>query len=131
MDYFEEKEKEKREKAFFVEKHKKSMKIVRIILSSIFGGLGVLFLITGVIGLFLISEKTFGIVFISIGSLYLIMGIVFFIVFGNIDSNKVYERYNKRIKAGKFIYNTNELSMRVLLLEKRVEELEEKINSLK
>ena len=128
MDYFDEIDK-KEEKENFKKAYNKNQKILRIVMSSVFSGLGVLFLLLSIL-MFFVEIIAFY-VFIGIGSLYLIIGIVFFLTLGKGDADKAYEKMKKRIDAGKPIYSTYEMSRRIISLESRVKELEEELESIK
>lgn len=130
MDLFEEKDREKEEKKIFTSRYEKNMKILRIVMVSVFGVLGFVFLLLGAIFITFV-EQTAAITFFILGGIYAIVAIIMFIVTQNIDADKAYERYKNRVKDGKQIYTTYEMSMRIILLEKRVKELEEEIESIK
>ena len=128
MDYFDEIDK-KEEKENFKKAYNKNQKILRIVMSSVFSGLGVLFLLLSIAMFFI--EMTAFYVFIGIGSLYLIIGIVFFLTLGKGDADKAYKRIEDRISNGKLVYSTYEMSHRIIMLETKVKKLEEELESIK
>ena len=129
MGYFDELEKDKEEKEKFVKTYKRNQKIMRYVFGFLYIGLGILFICLG-IGLYFV-EPIMLYAFIGIGPLFLILGIVFFIVFGKLDANKAYDRMKRRIESGKPIYSTYQMSSRIIMLENKVKNLEEEIESIK
>ncbi|MBR6072635.1 MAG: hypothetical protein IKP77_07400 [Acholeplasmatales bacterium] len=129
MDLFEKQEQEIEEKKFFITRYKRILSLLRIILSSVFGGLGIVFITIGIIGMLYIDKLL--VIFLGIGGLFLILSLMFFIIFGKISAEKAYERYKIRINSGKMIYSTNEMSLRIIMLENRVKSLEEEIEILR
>ena len=128
MDYFDEIDK-KEEKENFKKAYNKNQKILRIVMSSVFSGLGILFLLLSIAMFFI--EMTVFYVFIGIGSLYLILGIIFFLTLGKGDADKAYKRIEDRISNGKLVYSTYEMSHRIIMLETKVKKLEEELESIK
>ena len=128
MDYFDELDK-KEEKEKFKKNYNKNQKILRIVMSSVFSGLGILFLLLSIAMFF--TEMTVFYVFIGIGSLYLILGIIFFLTLGKGDADKAYKRIEERISNGKLVYSTYEMSHRIIMLETKVKKLEEELESIK
>ena len=128
MDYFDELDK-KEEKEKFKKNYNKNQKILRIVMSSVFSGLGILFLLLSIAMFF--TEMTVFYVFIGIGSLYLILGIIFFLTLGKGDADKAYKRIEDRISNGKLVYSTYEMSHRIIMLETKVKKLEEELESIK
>ena len=128
MDYLDELDK-KEEKEKFKKNYNKNQKILRIVMSSIFSGLGILFLLLSIAMFFI--EMTVFYVFIGIGSLYLILGIIFFLTLGKGDADKAYKRIEDRISNGKLVYSTYEMSHRIIMLETKVKKLEEELESIK
>ena len=129
MDLFEKQEQEIEEKKFFINRYKRVLNLLRIILSSVFCGLGIVFVTIGIIGMLYIDKLL--VIILGIGGLFLILSLMFFIIFGKISAEKAYERYKKRVNSGKMIYSTNEMSLRIIMLENRVKSLEEEIESLR
>ena len=130
MDIFEKETEEKNNKKIFKEAFERNLKIVRLVLPIVFSLIGALLLILGVV-LLLTVDKIAGIVLLSIGGLYVLVAIILILVLSNINSDKAYERYQKRVSSGRPIYNTNDMSLRLLMLEKKVSALEEEIESLR
>ena len=128
MDYLDELDK-KEEKEKFKKNYNKNQKILRIVMSSIFSGLGILFLLLSIAMFFI--EMTVFYVFLGIGSLYLILGIIFFLTLGKGDADKAYKRIEDRISNGKLVYSTYEMSHRIIMLETKVKKLEEELESIK
>ena len=104
MDYFDELDK-KEEKEKFKKNYNKNQKILRIVMSSVFSGLGVLFLLLSILMFFF--EIIAFYVFIGIGSLYLIIGIVFFLTLGKGDADKAYEKMKKSLQYLAIYYRRN------------------------
>ena len=129
MDYFDEIEKNKEEKERFIKVFNRNKKVLQLTLGLVFIILGFLFIGLG-IGMYFIEPIVFY-VFIGIGPLFLILGIIFYIVFYKLDANKAYKKMQDRIKSGKTIYNTYEMSQRIIMLENRVKNLEEELESLR
>ena len=130
MDAFEELEKQKGLKKT-KEEHKKILLRINKILTIVFGSIGLVFLITGIVLLFTVKELDAYLAPLIIGGVYLILAIVLNIVFRNINIDKVYDKIIKRAENGKIMTNTNEMSVRIVMLESRVKRLEEEIESLK
>ena len=130
MDYFDFDENKKQEKEIFVKTYTRNRKVLRYVMGFVFTGLGVLFLGLG-ISLMILLDLLPMISLAIVGGIYLISGIVFFIVFRPKDPNIAYEKYQKRLKEFKSIYSTSDASNRILMLEAKVKRLEEEIESLK
>ena len=130
MDAFEELEKQNDLKKT-KEEHKKILLRINKILTIVFGSIGLVFLITGIVLLFTVKELDAYLAPLIIGGVYLILAIVLNIVFRNINIDKVYDKIIKRAENGKIMTNTNEMSVRIVMLESRVKRLEEEIESLK
>ena len=129
MDYFEEEE-QKRKLDKNKELYKKQVKRVLIILTSIFTGLGILFSSLGIVFIFVMEHLIF-LPFVIMGGGFLLVCIILNIVARSVNYDKLYDRYVDRANNGKMIYNTHEMSIRIIMLESRVKELEEEIESLK
>ena len=130
MDAFEELEKQNDLKKT-KEQHKKILSRINKILTIVFGSIGLIFLITGIVLLFTVKELDAYLAPLIIGGVYLILAVVLNIVFRNINIDKVYDKIIKRAENGKIMTNTNEMSVRIVMLESRVKRLEEEIESLK
>lgn len=130
MDYFDFDEDKKQEKEIFVKNYTRNRKVLRYVMGFVFTGLGVLFLGLG-ISLMILLDLLPMISLAVVGGIYLIGGIVFFIVFRPKDPNMAYEKYQKRLKEFRPIYSTSDASNRILMLEAKVKRLEEEIESLK
>ncbi len=130
MDAFEELEKQNDLKKT-KEQHKKILSRINKILTIVFGSIGLVFLITGIVLLFTVKELDAYLAPLIIGGVYLILAVVLNIVFRNINIDKVYDKIIKRAENGKIMTNTNEMSVRIVMLESRVKRLEEEIESLK
>ena len=130
MDLFEEKEKEKKDKELFISTFERNLRIAKLVLPIVFSGIGCLLLVVGII-LFFVVDSLPGIILMPMGGLYIFIAILVLFILSKVNPEKAYERYQRRVKAGKPIYNTNEMSLRILMLEKRVKELEEEIESLR
>ena len=130
MDAFEELEKQNDLKKT-KEQHKKILSRINKILTIVFGSIGLVFLITGIVLLFTVKELDAYLAPLIIGGVYLILAVVLNIVFRNINVDKVYDKIIKRAENGKIMTNTNEMSVRIVMLESRVKRLEEEIESLK
>ena len=130
MDAFEELEKQNDLKKT-KEQHKKILSRINKILTIVFGSIGLVFLITGIVLLFTVKELDAYLAPLIIGGVYLILAVVLNIVFRNINIDKVYDKIIKRAENGKMMTNTNEMSVRIVMLESRVKRLEEEIESLK
>ena len=130
MDAFEELEKQNDLKKT-KEEHKKILSRINKILTIVFGSIGLVFLITGIVLIFTVKELDAYLAPLIIGGVYLILAVVLNIVFRNINIDKVYDKIIKRAENGKIMTNTNEMSVRIVMLESRVKRLEEEIESLK
>ena len=132
MDFFEEKTKERKEKDKFIFYYKKSILISRKVLSIVFSSLGATFIAVGLILMFTLDYMLEAFLpFIVIGPIFIIAAIILFFALGHINYDAAYERYKKRTKNGIISYNTQEMNLRIIMLEKRVNELEEEIDILK
>ena len=130
MDFFEEKEKEKKDKELFKATFERNVGICKLVIPIVFSGIGCILIIVGLI-LFLVVDSLPGIILMPMGGLYIGIAILVLFILSKVNSDKAYERYQRRVKAGKPIYNTNEMSLRILMLENKVKELEEGIESLR
>lgn len=142
MDYFDEQEqkaKDKIEEEKYQELYAKQSKIARITLLSCFGGIGLVFLILGVSFIPVEGLKGSGIdiVFIVMGALFILLGILFFFV---LPSKGNYERYKRNLnRMGGMNYfsilvsvktieeQLNQLKQEDEILKRKIEELERKI----
>ena len=131
MDFFEEEAQDKEEKTIFIERYNKQTKLIKSVMCTIFGCLGVFFLVAGIVVLFAGGGLAVYLPFLIIGGVYVIVTIILFLTLGHLNAEKAYERYKSRINNHKMIYNTSESSMRIIMLENRVKRLEEEIESLK
>ena len=67
----------------------------------------------------------------GLGGTYIFLALLIFFILSKVNIDKAYDRYQRRVKLGKPIYNTYEMSLRIVMLEKKVKELEEEIDSLR
>ncbi len=130
MDLFEELENKKRiEKT--KENYKRSLSKANFIITIVFGSLGTIFLITGIILIFTVKLLEAYLAPIIVGGVFLIITIILNIIFRSINIDEIYDKYQSRINDGKMIYNTTEMSARIIMLESRVKSLEEELESIK
>ncbi len=129
MDYFEEKEKEKKEKQVFEEGFKRQLKIFRIAFCTSFFLVGAIFLIVGLV--MLNVERQVSYILIPMGVFFLIVATLACIITLSVKPDFFYERYKKSYKEARPIMNTSQYSMRILMLEAKVKELEKEIENLK
>lgn len=131
MDLFEEQE-QKRKLEKNKEEYKKGTKRVLIILTIFFMGFGLTFLAIGIVFIFAFNIRDLIFLpFVIVGGVFILVGLILNIVFRNINYDKIYERYQNRVANGSMMYSTHEMSVRIIMLENRVKELEEEIASLK
>lgn len=134
MDYFDEleqKNKEELEEKKYQELYQKQIKTLKVTFLIVFGILGFIFLLLGII--FLITQEEdpellpIGIVFTCMGVVYLLLAILFHFC---LPKKGNYEKYKKRINryGGINLFNMN---LKVELLEERVSKLEEENDDLK
>lgn len=134
MEFFDEEKKnndmEERAKQKFMENYKKQLRYCKIILSSVFCGIGGLFLLVGIIFTITESDSELMGTFLGIGGLFLIMGLIFLVVFSLIKVNeKTYDRMKKyQNKFG--VMNIYSLSSTVTVLNEQVAELTNKVEEL-
>lgn len=130
MDFFEEKERENKEKELYKATFERNVGITRLVLPLVFGGIGLLLLVLGVI-LFFNVDNLPGYILMGLGGTYIFLALLIFFILSKVNIDKAYDRYQRRVKLGKPIYNTYEMSLRIVMLEKKVKELEEEIDSLR
>ena len=129
MDIFEEKEKEKKEKKVFEENFSRQLKIFRISFCTSFLAVGAVLLIMGIIMLNI--EQLASYVLIPLGGFFVLIAIIANAITMAIKPDKVYEKYKNDFKESKPIMNTSQISLRILMLETKVKELEEEVERLK
>ena len=136
---YEEKTAEQREKELFEKTSKKQNKIVKRILTGVFCGLGGMYLAIGIVALIIsedLETSIVGYVFGGIGLLFVIVGIILFFAIPNTGN---YDRYKKTVntfgytnsfslnaKVQMLTEENNELKERLESLEKKIRELEDK-----
>ena len=136
---FEEKSAEQKEKELYEEASKKQASIARKVICGVFCGLGGTYLLIGIAALIIsedLETNIFGFVFGGIGLLFLLLGILLFFV---LPKKGNYERYKKNINRFGYMnsYNAStklemlehenkELKERIEYLEKKMKELEDK-----
>lgn len=129
--YYDNKQKEEKERELFENVYKKQSKTNSKILLITFGILGFIFLIMGIILLALgvVDEEGFnpGFVFAPMGGVFIIIGIIAALT-STKTTNVNYDKFKKRTEKYGYI-NVYDLTIKVEMLEKKVEELEKKINS--
>ena len=131
MDLFEEQE-QKRKLEKNKEEYKKATKRVLTILTIFFMGFGLTFLAIGIVFIFAFNIRDLIFLpFVIVGGVFILVGLILNIVFRNINYDKIYDRYQNRVANGRMMYSTHEMSVRIIMLENRVKELEEEIASLK
>ena len=131
MDLFEEQE-QKRKLEKNKEEYKKATKRVLIILTIFFLGFGLTFLAIGIVFVFTFNIKDLIFLpFVIVGVVFIVVCLILNIVFRNVNFDKIYDRYQYRVANGKMIYSTHEMSVRIIMLENRVKDLEEEISSIK
>lgn len=132
MDYFDENnEVVDLEKKIFEEKYKQQNLRAKKICTIVFGIIGVLFTILGLI-LYLVFMQVEEILAYSLGFSLLgtgIMFLIFVLIFRLIPDNVNYERYKKRVNKGGYL-NIYEMNARMAVLEEKNRILESKINEL-
>lgn len=131
MDYFEEQEnteKEKLEEQQYQELYQKQSKATRIALLSVFLPMGLIFIILGICFMATSgSEAAEWIVFLCCGLLFSALGVISFFV---IPKKGNYQKYKTIVKRRGGL-NLFDLSIRLGLLEERVESLEKENKNLK
>ncbi len=131
MDLFEEQE-QKRKLEKNKEEYKKATKRVLIILTIFFLGFGLTFLAIGIVFVFTFNIKDLIFLpFVIVGVVFIVVCLILNIVFRNVNFDKIYDGYQNRVANGKMIYSTHEMSVRIIMLENRVKDLEEEISSIK
>lgn len=131
MEDYELAELEKKEKERFEKLSAKQLKMSRKIMLLIFGMIGGIFLILGII--FLLCDVTdnetginIGVIFAPIGAFYILLGAIIGAV---LPKSYNYEKYKKRIeKYG--AYNYYDISSVVSLYQAKTEMLEERVTAL-
>lgn len=131
MDLFEEEER-KRKLDKNKEQYKKTTKKILNLMTILFGGFGFAFLSAGIVFIFTFNTRDLIFLpFVIVGGVFLIVCLILNIVFRSLNFDKLYDRYIDRANSGKMIYSTHEMSVRIIMLENRVKELEDEIASLK
>lgn len=123
---------EAKKKKIYEEECSKIYKVLRITFLSLFIGIGFLFAILGIIFIIVFNDYESD-EFIG-GIIFLGLGLFFvvlgLILFFAIPKNANYERFKKRIQSGKFIMSSYDLAINVRMLSTEVEELEVKNKEL-
>lgn len=131
MEFFEVKTDviEERTKQKFVESYQKQMRLCKILLTCIFGGMGSLFLVFGVAFLFSNTDSEAIIAFMSVGGMFLGFAILFFLIFSFVKADKAYERM-KKLQKRYGVMNLYTLSSTVMVQKERIDELEARIEEM-
>lgn len=129
--YYDNKQKEEKERELFENVYKKQLKANSKIFLITFGILGFIFLTMGIILLALgvVDETGFnpGLIFAPMGGVFIIIGIIAALT-STKTTNVNYDKFKKRTEKYGYI-NVYDLTIKVEMLEQKVEELEKKINS--
>lgn len=131
MEFFEVKtdDVEERTKKKFIESYQKQLKLCKILLASIFGGIGVFFLSFGMILLVSSTDLEGVIALTSIGVVFLGLAILFFLIFSFIKPEKSYERM-KKMGSKYGVMNIYALSSMIMIQKEQIMELEARIEEL-
>ena len=124
--------KEQREREIYEQSYAKQAKLSKRILLIVFGGLGLLFLVMGIVllSLGIVDEEGFnpGFVFAPIGGCFLLLAIIF--AFMPVKPTQAsYDKFKSRTAKYGYYMNSYDLMIKLEMLEKRVEELEKQVNS--
>ena len=131
MDIFEEEERERKNKELFIEASKRNVMMVKYILTLIYGIIGTMALVAGLVILFAAKKLMPGLPFTIIGGVFLLVTLIIQLALRKVNYDKRYEKYKERVANGYPCYYTGDMSVRIVTLEKRVKELEEEIDNLK
>ena len=128
----ENRKKEQQEREIYEQSFVKQAKLSKRILLTVFGILGLIFFVAGIVLLYLgiVDEEGFnpGIVFTPMGGFFLLMVLILsFIPVKTSQAN--YEKFKSRTSKYGYYMNSYDLMIKIEMLEKRVEELEKKVNS--
>lgn len=111
-----------KEKQMFDEKQEKQAKLVKKYLLFVFGIMGLIFII---ISIFLDIEEL-NIIFLILGAVMILLGIILYLV---IPTKYNYNKYKSRVDKFGYI-NIYEINAKIVSLEERVEELEQKLKDI-
>ena len=123
---------EQQEREIYEQTYLKQAKTSKRILLMVFGGLGVLFLVMGLVllSLGIVDEEGFnpGFVFAPIGGCFLLIAII--CAFMPVKpTHASYDKFKSRTSKYGYFINSYDLMIKLEMLEKRVEELEKQANS--
>ena len=128
----ENRKKEQQEREIYEQSFVKQAKLSKRILLTVFGILGLIFFVAGIVLLYLgiVDEEGFnpGFVFAPIGGCFLLVAIICaFMPVKPTDTS--YDKFKSRTSKYGYYMNSYDLMIKIEMLEKRVEELEKKVNS--
>ena len=129
FDYEEEKTPEQREKELFEQNSKKQAKVVRKVLVSVFGFLGIAYLLIGAFSLIFNEDQEMLIVGFVFGGLGLIFLLAAIILFFALPKQGNYEKYKANVNHFGYT-NPFTSSTRITMLEEENKELRNRLNDL-
>ena len=123
---------EQKEREIYEQTYLKQAKTSKRILIIVFGGLGLLFLVMGIVLLSqgIVDEEGInpGFVLTPIGGCFLLVAII--CAFAPVKpTQSSYDKFKSRTSKYGYFMNSYDLMIKLEMLEKRVEELEKQVNS--
>ncbi len=110
------------EKQIFNEKWEKQSKLAKKVLLITFMTIGLIFLILGLVLLISINEKEIGIVYLILGPVFMVIAVITYFA---IPNKYNYDKYKKRVDKYGYM-NMFEMNAKIIELEERINELENK-----
>lgn len=122
----EKRKQEQQEREIYEQSYTKQAKLSKRTLLIVFGLLGLLFLAGGIVLLSLGIEP--GLIFVLLGGVFLLIAIICaFIPVKPTPAS--YDKFKSRTSKYGYYMNSYDLTIKIEMLEKRVEELEKQVNS--
>lgn len=123
---------EQKEREIYEQSYVKQAKTSKRILLIVFGLLGLLFLAGGIVllSLGIVDEEGFnpGFVFVPIGGCFLLVAIICAFIPVK-PTHASYDKFKSRTSKYGYYMNSYDITIKIEMLEKRVEELEKQVNS--
>lgn len=122
----EKRKQEQQEREIYEQSYVKQAKASKRILLIVFGLMGLLFLAGGIVPLSLGIEP--GLIFVLIGGVFLLIAIICAFIPVK-PTHTSYDKFKSRTSKYGYSINGYDITIKIEMLEKRVEELEKQVNS--
>ena len=117
---------EQKEREIYEQSYAKQAKVSKKIFLIVFGLLGLLFLAVGIVPLSLGIEV--GLIFVFMGGVFLLIAIICAFIPVK-PTHASYDKFKSRTSKYGYSMYSYDITIKIEMLEKRVEELEKKVNS--